>query len=71
MLFLGKLITWVFRKLGLVKWQEDKKGVVTCNNFTLINFVLIKVGPLKESTLTVILLLIQVKFPKHLACLMT
>ena len=57
---IGTLITWMFRKLGLVKWQEDEKGVVTCNNFTLINFVLIKVGPLKESMLTVILLLIQV-----------
>ncbi|XP_076231475.1 alg7 dolichyl-phosphate N-acetylglucosaminephosphotransferase [Calliopsis andreniformis] len=57
---IGKLITWIFRKLSLVKWEEDKTGIVTCNNFTLINFILIKTGPMKESTLTIILLLIQV-----------
>ncbi|XP_031848180.1 alg7 dolichyl-phosphate N-acetylglucosaminephosphotransferase [Nomia melanderi] len=57
---IGKLVMWIFKKLHLVKWQEDKNGVVTCNNLTIINFVLTKAGPLKESTLTVILLLIQV-----------
>ncbi|KZC14005.1 UDP-N-acetylglucosamine--dolichyl-phosphate N-acetylglucosaminephosphotransferase [Dufourea novaeangliae] len=57
---IGKLIMWTFKKLRLIKWQEDTKGVVTCNNFTLINFVLIITGPIKESTLTLILLLIQV-----------
>ncbi|XP_017875671.1 UDP-N-acetylglucosamine--dolichyl-phosphate N-acetylglucosaminephosphotransferase [Ceratina calcarata] len=57
---IGKLITWVFRKLRIVKWQEDKEGTVTCNNLTLINFMLIKTGPMKESTLTSTLLLIQV-----------
>ncbi|KOC66258.1 UDP-N-acetylglucosamine--dolichyl-phosphate N-acetylglucosaminephosphotransferase [Habropoda laboriosa] len=58
--FIGKLIIWIFRKLYIIKWQEDKEGVISCNNFTLINFVLIKIGPMKESSLTVTLLLIQV-----------
>lgn len=58
--FIGKLILWIFRKLYIIKWQEDKEGVITCNNFTLINFVLVKIGPMKESTLTMTLLLIQV-----------
>ncbi|XP_076302593.1 UDP-N-acetylglucosamine--dolichyl-phosphate N-acetylglucosaminephosphotransferase-like [Lasioglossum baleicum] len=57
---IGKIITWVFKKLNIIKWQEDDKGVVICNNFTLINFVLIKTGPVKEPTLTLILLSIQV-----------
>ncbi|KOX77790.1 UDP-N-acetylglucosamine--dolichyl-phosphate N-acetylglucosaminephosphotransferase [Melipona quadrifasciata] len=57
---LGKFIAWIFRKLNIIKWQEDDHGTVTCNNFTLINFVLIKTGPIKEPTLTLILLLIQV-----------
>ncbi|XP_043259666.1 UDP-N-acetylglucosamine--dolichyl-phosphate N-acetylglucosaminephosphotransferase [Colletes gigas] len=57
---IGKLVTWIFRKLYIVNWREDERGVVTCNNFTLINFVLIKTGPIKESTLTCILLLIQI-----------
>ncbi|XP_076303176.1 alg7 dolichyl-phosphate N-acetylglucosaminephosphotransferase [Lasioglossum baleicum] len=58
--FIGKLVMWIFTKLRLVNWREDKSNYVTCNNFTLINFVLIKTGPLKESTLSIILLLIQV-----------
>lgn len=44
----------------LIKWQEDGKGIITCNNLTLINFILINTGPLKEPTVTTILLIIQV-----------
>lgn len=57
---IGKFIAWIFRKLNIIKWQEDDKGIVTCNNLTLINYVLIKTGPMKEPTLTLILLLIQI-----------
>ncbi|XP_076749181.1 alg7 dolichyl-phosphate N-acetylglucosaminephosphotransferase isoform X1 [Xylocopa sonorina] len=57
---IGKLVTWIFRKLNIITWQENKNGVVVCNNFTLINFVLVKIGPMKESTLALTLLLIQV-----------
>lgn len=51
---------WILKTFKLIKLQEDRKGVVTCNNLTLINFILINTGPLKESTLTTILLIIQV-----------
>lgn len=59
--FIGKFIAWIFRKLNIIKWQEDDKGIITCNNLTLINYVLIRTGPMKEPTLTLILLLIQVR----------
>lgn len=52
----------VFRALRLVNWQEDNDGTVTCNNLTLINFVIIMIGPTREEKLTKILLLIQVSF---------
>lgn len=51
---------WILKTFKLIKWQEDEKGIVTCNNLTLINFILINTGPLKEPTLTTILLIIQV-----------
>lgn len=57
---IGRLLMWILKTFKLIKWQEDKKGFVTCNNLTLINFILINTGPLKESTLTTILLIIQV-----------
>ncbi|XP_006614827.1 UDP-N-acetylglucosamine--dolichyl-phosphate N-acetylglucosaminephosphotransferase [Apis dorsata] len=57
---IGKFIAWIFRKLNIIKWQEDDKGIITCNNLTLINYVLIRTGPMKEPTLTLILLLIQI-----------
>ncbi|XP_011500392.1 PREDICTED: UDP-N-acetylglucosamine--dolichyl-phosphate N-acetylglucosaminephosphotransferase [Ceratosolen solmsi marchali] len=57
---LGKLIMSIFKAFKIVQWQEDSEGVVTCNNLTILNFVLILFGPLKESTLTKILLIIQI-----------
>lgn len=51
---------WVFRTFKVVQWREDSEGVVTCNNLTIINFVLITLGPLREPILTTILLIIQV-----------
>ncbi|XP_011267077.1 UDP-N-acetylglucosamine--dolichyl-phosphate N-acetylglucosaminephosphotransferase [Camponotus floridanus] len=57
---IGKLLIWIFKMFKLIKWQEDGKGIITCNNLTLINFILINTGPLKEPTLTTILLIIQV-----------
>ncbi|XP_015124136.1 UDP-N-acetylglucosamine--dolichyl-phosphate N-acetylglucosaminephosphotransferase [Diachasma alloeum] len=57
---IGRFIMNIFRILKIVKWDEDENGVVTCNNLTLINFVLIVIGPTKEPQLTKILLLIQI-----------
>ena len=53
---------WLFRIFKIVQWQEDDKGIVTCNNLTLINFVLILFGSMREPTLTKIMLSIQVFF---------
>lgn len=50
----------VFRAFKVVNWKEDKDGTITCNNLTLINFVLIMLGPMREPTLTTVLLAIQV-----------
>ncbi|XP_034942856.1 UDP-N-acetylglucosamine--dolichyl-phosphate N-acetylglucosaminephosphotransferase [Chelonus insularis] len=57
---LARLIMNLFKTLKLVKWEEDKDGTVTCNNLTLINFLLISIGPTKEVKVTKMLLLIQV-----------
>ncbi|XP_011690369.1 PREDICTED: UDP-N-acetylglucosamine--dolichyl-phosphate N-acetylglucosaminephosphotransferase isoform X2 [Wasmannia auropunctata] len=57
---LGWLLMRIFRACKLVKWEEDTAGVITCNNLTLINFVLINTGPLREPTLASILLIIQI-----------
>jgi len=59
---------WILKTFKLIKWQETEKGIVICNNLTLINFVLINVGPLKESTLTSILIIIQVIYIHISSC---
>lgn len=56
----GRLLIWILKTFKLVKCTEDKKGMIICNNLTLINFILIYVGPLREPTLTSILIIIQV-----------
>ncbi|XP_020288278.1 UDP-N-acetylglucosamine--dolichyl-phosphate N-acetylglucosaminephosphotransferase [Pseudomyrmex gracilis] len=57
---IGRLLLRMFNVLKLIKLEEDAEGIVTCNNLTLINFVLINAGPLREPTLTTILLIIQI-----------
>ncbi|XP_014216254.1 UDP-N-acetylglucosamine--dolichyl-phosphate N-acetylglucosaminephosphotransferase [Copidosoma floridanum] len=57
---LAKFVMWIFRTSKLVDWKEDDRGVVTCNNLTIINFVLLYAGPLREEALTTMLILIQV-----------
>ncbi|XP_046740285.1 UDP-N-acetylglucosamine--dolichyl-phosphate N-acetylglucosaminephosphotransferase [Diprion similis] len=57
---LAKLCLWVFRTLKIVSWKEEKTGLVTCNNLTLINFILYMIGPTSEPSLTIILILIQI-----------
>lgn len=57
---LGKLFMWIFRTAKIVRWHESSDGTVTCNNLTLINFLLINIGPTKESKLTLYLMLLQV-----------
>ncbi|XP_012266811.1 UDP-N-acetylglucosamine--dolichyl-phosphate N-acetylglucosaminephosphotransferase isoform X1 [Athalia rosae] len=57
---LARLCMWVFRTLRIVNWKEDKQGVVTCNNLTLINYILLIIGPTSEPRLTMILIAVQV-----------
>ncbi|PSN48309.1 UDP-N-acetylglucosamine--dolichyl-phosphate N-acetylglucosaminephosphotransferase [Blattella germanica] len=60
---LGQLSMKIFRMLRLVQWEEkkDEKEIhIECNNLTLINFVLVCIGPTHEAKLTSILLIIQV-----------
>lgn len=56
---LGKIILKVFKLFRLIHMQE-KDGYVVTNNFTLINLVLLYLGPLHEAKLTTILVGIQV-----------
>ncbi|GAB0094487.1 hypothetical protein DMENIID0001_097930 [Sergentomyia squamirostris] len=56
---LGKIAVSIFRHLRLIKWDE-KDSIVTTNNFTLINFVILKLGPLREDQVTWILMIFQV-----------
>lgn len=56
---LGKICVQLFRVLRIIQWNEDKDGIVTTNNFTLINFLLVLLGPTHEKCLTFYLLVIQ------------
>lgn len=55
---LGKIIIKLFKTLKLVQWLE-KEDIVITNNLTLINFVLLYLGPLHEARLTSTLIAIQ------------
>ncbi|KAJ8669285.1 hypothetical protein QAD02_000544 [Eretmocerus hayati] len=57
---LARFIMRIFKTFKIVQWKEDSDGTITCNNLTIINFVLIMFGPMREPTLTTILLTIQV-----------
>lgn len=57
---LGRICFNIFRTLRIVKWEESMDGIITANNFTLINFLLISFGPTHEQQLTYYLLGVQV-----------
>lgn len=57
---LGKICVNIFRFVRIIEWHETTDGVVTTNNFTLINFLLILLGPQHEQRLTYYLLGVQV-----------
>lgn len=57
---IGKLFVKLFRTLRLIEWMETPDGVVTTNNFTLINFLIVLLGPAHEGSLTNRLIGIQV-----------
>jgi UDP-N-acetylglucosamine--dolichyl-phosphate N-acetylglucosaminephosphotransferase len=56
---LGRCILAIFHRLGLASITRDAKGNEYCNNLTLINLVLLWLGPLRENQLTWAILFIQ------------
>ncbi|KAI8580457.1 hypothetical protein K450DRAFT_237126 [Umbelopsis ramanniana AG] len=57
---LGKIILKLFSTFGLVRIIYNEQGEPTdCNNFTLINLVLVWFGPMNEGKTTAVILLIQ------------
>ena len=60
------LKTLSFFRLAKVEWSEPvgkgKKAEITVNNLTIINFMLKLIGPTHESTLTMYILLVQVRY---------
>uniref|UniRef100_A0A7G3AIS8 UDP-N-acetylglucosamine--dolichyl-phosphate N-acetylglucosaminephosphotransferase n=2 Tax=Lutzomyia longipalpis TaxID=7200 RepID=A0A7G3AIS8_LUTLO len=56
----GKVAVSIFKHLRLIKWEVANDGVVRTNNFTLINFVILKCGPMREDRVTWILMGFQV-----------
>lgn len=56
---LGKFCIKILKIVKLLDSRESK-DIMECNNLTLLNLVLIYSGPVREASLTKILLLIQV-----------
>lgn len=58
---LGCLALGTLSLLGLAKLRRNREGVIIAStNLTLINVVLVLLGPMKESTLTTVIMLVQV-----------
>ncbi|KAL5241403.1 hypothetical protein ACI65C_008813 [Semiaphis heraclei] len=56
---IGKICLKLFSIFKIVHIQEKSVGIIKCNNLTLINLCLLKMGPTNEKTLTVTLLIVQ------------
>lgn len=57
---IGQICVKLFRTFHLIEWTETADGVVSTNNFTLINFLIVLLGPVHEGNLTKRLIGIQV-----------
>ncbi|XP_001842541.2 UDP-N-acetylglucosamine--dolichyl-phosphate N-acetylglucosaminephosphotransferase [Culex quinquefasciatus] len=57
---LGRVCFAVFRTLRLIRCEESEDGVVSCNNFTIINFAILLTGPIREDRLNRLLVVFQV-----------
>ena len=56
---LGRILVKLFKLLHIISWHE-KDEIITTNNMTLINFVILCVGPIHEKLLTNYLILFQI-----------
>jgi len=59
---IGKMCLKVFSIFNIIHIEEKADGIIKCNNLTLINLCLLKMGPTNEKTLTITLLIVQVSF---------
>lgn len=56
----GKFFFYLFKTLRVIQWHEDKDGVVSANNFTIINLTICFIGPTHEKKLTLYLMGFQI-----------
>lgn len=56
---IGKLFVKLFKLLHIIQWNE-KNDLVTTNNFTLINFFIVVLGPTHERKLAFYLITFQI-----------
>lgn len=57
---LGRIVLRVFETLGIVEIKRDDQGeIVETNNFTLINLLLVKLGPMSEGKVTIAVMVVQ------------
>lgn len=57
----GKIFLFLFKLLRIIHFtEENKSGIMTTNNFTIINLTIIIIGPISEEKLTMILLIFQI-----------
>lgn len=59
---IGKISLKLFSIFKIIHIEEKSDGIIKCNNLTLINLCLLYIGPTDEKSLTIILLIFQVKF---------
>jgi len=59
---IGKMCLKVFSIFNIIHIEEKPDEIIKCNNLTLINLCLLKMGPTNEKTLTITLLIVQVSF---------
>lgn len=58
--FFGKFFFELFKMLRVIEWSEDKDGLISTNNFTIINLTIRLIGPVHERKLTWYLMGFQV-----------
>ncbi|CAI6364993.1 unnamed protein product [Macrosiphum euphorbiae] len=56
---IGKMCLKVFSIFNIIHIEEKPDEIIKCNNLTLINLCLLKMGPTNEKTLTITLLIVQ------------
>lgn len=57
---LGRLFFYIFKTLRVIQWTETKDGLISANNFTIINLTINLIGPTHEKKLTLYLIAFQI-----------